>query len=76
MHTAGLSWDALKEWKPFLRLAISGVFMVCAEWWAFEIGGFVTGSVDGSQLAAYTITLNLLSSGVVVRKLFLIISFS
>jgi len=42
--------------------------MLCAEWWAFEIGGFVTGSVDGGQLAAYTITLNLLSSGSVVRK--------
>jgi len=65
----GLNWNSLKEWKPYLWLAIPGVFMVCGEWWTFEIGGFVTGSVDGVQLAAYTITLNLASSGFVVRKL-------
>ena len=40
--------------------------MVCAEWWAFEIGTFVTGSVSETQLAAYNITLDLLSSGCVV----------
>ncbi|XP_065908684.1 multidrug and toxin extrusion protein 1-like [Dysidea avara] len=62
----GLNWNCLKEWKPYLWLAIPGVFMVCGEWWTFEIGGFVTGSVDGVQLAAYTITLNLASSGFVI----------
>ena len=62
----GISWESLEEWKEFLWLAIPGLFMVCAEWWAFEIGTFVTGSVSGTQLAAYNITLDLLSSGCVV----------
>ena len=67
MHTyVGISWESLEEWKEFLWLAIPGLFMVCAEWWAFEIGTFVTGSVSGTQLAAYNITLDLLSSGCVV----------
>ena len=65
-YIIGLDWGSLKEWKPFLWLAIPGVFIVCGEWWTFEIGGFVTGSIDGVQLAAYTITLNLASSGFVV----------
>ena len=38
-------------------------------WWMVDIWSFVTGSVDGVQLAAYTIPLNLASSGFVVRKL-------
>lgn len=33
--------------------------IVTAEWLAFEIGSFVSGSVNGVQLAAFTITLNL-----------------
>ena len=37
--------------------------MVCAEWWAFEIGSFVTGSINELQLATYTIALNLTSAG-------------
>ena len=43
--------------------------MVCSEWWTFESGVFVTGSIDGVQLAAYTITLNLTLSGFVVGYL-------
>ena len=32
----------------------------CAEWLVFEIGSFVSGSINGVQLAAFTITLNLI----------------
>ena len=62
----GVSWESLKEWKEFLCLAIPGLFMVCGEWWILDIGIFVTGNVSGAQLAAYNITLNLLTSGFVV----------
>ena len=61
-----MSWESLKEWKEFLCLAIPGLFMVCGEWWILDIGIFVTGNVSGAQLAAYNITLNLLTSGFVV----------
>ena len=40
----------------------------CAEWLAFEIGSFVSGSVDGVQLAAFTITLNLIALFFVVSS--------
>ena len=64
MHCyTGFSWESLEEWKKFLWLAIPGLFMVCAEWWAFEIGSFVTGSISELQLATYTIALNLTSAG-------------
>ena len=64
----GFSSESLVEWKEFLWLAIPGVFVVGGEWWAFEIGSFVTGSIDGVQLAAFTITLNVISAGFVVCK--------
>ena len=67
MYTyVGVSWESLKEWKEFLWLAIPGLFMVCGEWWILDIGTFVTGNVNGAQLAAYNITLNLSTSGFVV----------
>ena len=66
----GLSWESLKEWKEYLWLAIPGLFMVCGEWWTFDIGIFVTGNVNGEELAAYNITLNLVTSGFVVMVVF------
>ena len=66
---SGLSWDCLKDWKPFLLLSLPGLLMVCSEWWTFETGGFVTGSVDGVQLAAYTIMLNVIGTGYIVSDI-------
>lgn len=54
------------NWKEYLWLAIPGLFLMCSEWWTLEIGTFITGTVDGTQLAAYNITLNLVSSGFLV----------
>jgi len=48
-------------------IPVVGLIMVCSEWWTFEIGGFVTGSVDGVQLAACTITFNVIGTGYIVR---------
>ena len=67
VHTLGFCSESLEEWKEFLWLAIPGVFVVGGEWWPFEIGSFVTGSINGVQLAAYTITLNIVTAGFVVR---------
>ena len=43
--------------------------VVCSEWLAFEIGSFVSGSVDGMQLAAFTISFNLVVLLFVVSSL-------
>ena len=68
--TSGFSLESLKEWKEFLWLAIPGVILISGEWWTFEIGSFVTGSIDGVQLAAYNIVLNIIATGFVVRVVY------
>ena len=67
IYTLGFSFGSLEEWKEFLWLAIPGVILISGEWWTFEIGSFVTSSIDGVQLAAYNIVLNMMSTGFVVR---------
>ena len=32
------------DWGQFFKLAISGMVMLCIEWWSFEVGAFITGS--------------------------------
>ena len=70
IHTCvytGLNWKALEDWKEFLLLAIPGMFVIGCQWLAFEIGTFITGNIDGVQLAAFTITFNLVSLGSMVH---------
>ena len=55
----GFSWKALEAWKEYLWLGIPGMAVIGSEWLAYEIGSFVSGSVDSVQLAAFTITLNI-----------------
>jgi MATE family multidrug resistance protein len=57
----GWSWDCIYEWKTFVHLSFSGLFMVCLEWWSFEIGSFVAGTVSEADLAAYAILLQILT---------------
>ena len=33
----GFTMDAFKGWPQFFALAIPGLVMICAEYWAFEI---------------------------------------
>ena len=39
----GFSWECLLHWGQFYRLALAGMFMICIEWWVFEIGTFMAG---------------------------------
>ena len=43
----------------FLKLAIPGTITIAAEISNFEIGAFVTGSVNETQQAAYIIMFNI-----------------
>ena len=76
IYCAGLSFESLEEWKEFLWLPVPGVILISRKWWAIEVGSFVTGSIDGVQLAAYTILLNIVSVGFVVSVLLLHVGYS
>uniref|UniRef100_A0A8C3WSG8 Multidrug and toxin extrusion protein n=1 Tax=Catagonus wagneri TaxID=51154 RepID=A0A8C3WSG8_9CETA len=39
----GWTMDCFQEWGSFTRLAVPSTFMVCIEWWTFEIGTFLAG---------------------------------
>ena len=40
---SGWSMRSLLGWGQFVKLAVPGMFMICIEWWTFEIGVFVMG---------------------------------
>ncbi|XP_040007090.1 multidrug and toxin extrusion protein 1 isoform X2 [Xiphias gladius] len=49
----GWSTDCLQEWGSYMKLAIPSLFMVCFEWWIWEVGGFLTGVLGEVDLAAH-----------------------
>ena len=55
----GWSWEALEDWWPFVKLAIPGFFMIGLEWWSYEIGGFVLGTINKTQQAIHLNLLNI-----------------
>ncbi|KAM4795903.1 multidrug and toxin extrusion protein 2-like [Rhinophrynus dorsalis] len=56
---AGWSKDCLQEWGSFIRLAIPSMFMICIEWWTFEIGGFLAGFISVVELGGQAIMLEM-----------------
>ncbi|KAJ9161896.1 MATE efflux family protein [Coniochaeta hoffmannii] len=58
----GLSKRALSNWGPMVRLALPGMIMVEAEWFAFEILTLATGQFGTSYLAAQSILVTLTST--------------
>lgn len=53
---------ALKEWGAYLRVGIPGAFMLCFEWWAFELLAIFTGYMGVEALAAEVVIINLVST--------------
>ena len=43
----GWTSECLQDWGMFFKLAIFGMLMICIEWWAFEVGVFLTGTYSG-----------------------------
>ncbi|XP_073233965.1 multidrug and toxin extrusion protein 1-like isoform X2 [Porites lutea] len=61
LHTKtwpGWTIESLLNWSQFIKLAVSGMAMICIEWWSFEIGAFLTGTLGEVQLAAFGILFN------------------
>nr|XP_044987328.1 multidrug and toxin extrusion protein 1 [Jaculus jaculus] len=55
----GWSRDCLQDWASFLRLAIPSMFMLCIEWWAYEVGSFLSGILGMVELGAQSIAYEL-----------------
>ncbi|MEE6504690.1 hypothetical protein FKM82_005293 [Ascaphus truei] len=51
----GWSSACFQEWGAFIRLAIPSMLMLCIEWWAFEIGIFLAGTISMVDLGAQSI---------------------
>ncbi|XP_066491486.1 multidrug and toxin extrusion protein 2-like [Tiliqua scincoides] len=56
---AGWTWDCLLEWGSFIRLALPSMLMMCIEWWTFEIGSFLAGTISVVDLGAQAIIFEL-----------------
>lgn len=55
----GFSKECFKDWSVFLKLAISGMIMLCIEWWSFEIGIFLSGLLGKTDLAAQSVAFQI-----------------
>ncbi|XP_062261536.1 multidrug and toxin extrusion protein 1 [Platichthys flesus] len=55
----GWTTDCLQEWGSYMKLAIPSVFMVCFEWWIWEIGTIVSGLLGETDLAAQHIMMEI-----------------
>ncbi|XP_064610933.1 multidrug and toxin extrusion protein 2-like [Liolophura sinensis] len=58
------TWDGWKvgcfhNWWDFLKLALPGLFMVCLQWWCFEIFTVLAGLLGPEELAAHSIVYQL-----------------
>uniref|UniRef100_A0A8C2PPS4 Multidrug and toxin extrusion protein n=1 Tax=Cyprinus carpio TaxID=7962 RepID=A0A8C2PPS4_CYPCA len=57
----GWSRDCLQEWGAFICLAFPSMIMLCAEWWTYEIGGFLAGLISEVELGAQSVVYELTS---------------
>uniref|UniRef100_A0A3Q2DT67 Multidrug and toxin extrusion protein n=1 Tax=Cyprinodon variegatus TaxID=28743 RepID=A0A3Q2DT67_CYPVA len=48
----GWSTECLQGWGAYMKLAIPSAFMICFEWWVWEVGGFLAGWLGEADLAA------------------------
>ncbi|CAK7318767.1 Multidrug and toxin extrusion protein 2 [Vulpes lagopus] len=69
--TPGEGWtrDCFQEWNSYIQLAIPSMFMVCIEWWTFEIGTFLAGLISVTELGAQAIIYELASAAYMVADL-------
>ncbi|KAK4227854.1 ethionine resistance-conferring protein 1 [Podospora fimiseda] len=58
----GFKWAALRNWGPMIRLALPGMIMVVAEWFAFEILTLAAGRIGVEALAAQSILVTVTST--------------
>ncbi|XP_004648003.1 multidrug and toxin extrusion protein 2 [Octodon degus] len=57
----GWTTECFQEWGSYIHLAIPSMFMVCIEWWTFEVGTFLAGLINVTELGAQAIVYELVS---------------
>uniref|UniRef100_A0A8C3WUE5 Multidrug and toxin extrusion protein n=1 Tax=Catagonus wagneri TaxID=51154 RepID=A0A8C3WUE5_9CETA len=62
----GWTMDCFQEWGSFTRLAVPSTFMVCIEWWTFEIGTFLAGLISVTELGAQAVVYELVTAAYMV----------
>ncbi|KAI5269597.1 multidrug and toxin extrusion protein 1 [Manis pentadactyla] len=55
----GWCLECLQDWASFFHLAIPSMLMLCIEWWAYEIGSFLSGTLGTVELGAQSIVYEL-----------------
>ena len=55
--------DCFTQWGVYLTLAIPATFMICFEWWSFEILFIISGLLGVDALAANVILMNIMLVG-------------
>jgi multidrug resistance protein, MATE family len=50
-----------KQMRIFLRIGVPGMFMLCFEWWAFELLAIFTGYIGVDELAAEVVIINIVT---------------
>lgn len=58
----GFKKAALRNWGPMVRLALPGMVMVVAEWFAFEILTLASGRIGVTHLAAQSVLVTVTST--------------
>jgi MATE family multidrug resistance protein len=62
----GWSRQCLHGWWPFIKLASSGIVIICAEWTAFEVSSLAASYLGTTDLAAQSILLTVSSASYTV----------
>ncbi|GLD46772.1 multidrug and toxin extrusion protein 1-like protein [Lates japonicus] len=55
----GWSTACLQDWGSYMKLAVPSAFMVCFEWWIWEVGGFLAGVLGEVDLAAQHVLMEI-----------------
>ncbi|XP_063763390.1 multidrug and toxin extrusion protein 1 [Eleginops maclovinus] len=51
----GWSKECLQDWSAYFHLAIPSMFMMCVEWWSYEIGTILAGLISETELGTQSI---------------------
>ena len=54
-------WSMTKDLCNYLKIGVSGMLMLCFEWWAFELLAIFTGLLGVEQLAAEVVIINMIT---------------
>ncbi|KAG3270286.1 multidrug and toxin extrusion protein 2-like [Ictidomys tridecemlineatus] len=62
----GWTRECFQEWGAYIHLAIPSMFMLCIEWWTFEVGTFLAGLINVTELGAQAVIYELASAAYMV----------